>query len=294
MPFGGSKPPEYQAPNTYTNRLKQSYVENPFARTESVFQTALNSEGKPIKSTNNVALRTTTKPSEALQQGINLGGNVINRNLEYLQQAPDQRFASITGGNDLYYNVLADQLSKAQEQALGRARVAGQSRGLTNSTTQGAAIASIQNDALRRERENQLAAFNLGQTTATGNVGTGLGVLSGIGNIINPMQSQNLSTLANLRSQGDQIAMQQAQAKYQSDMARFQQQQANLAAWGQAIGGISPLGGFVFSGATGNPGGAVAGSQTFQNVLGALTGGMMGGGGSSLGSLSSAQSGTFI
>lgn len=279
---GGSKPPAYKAPNSYLGNLSQTRTVTPFADTNSRFRNKRDvTTGKRMTGKNAIELYSETTPSAFMQEGIDQGAGLMNSNLAYLNQTPDQRFASITGGNDLYYNALRGQLDLQNQQAMGRAQLGAASRGMVNSTAQGGAIAGIQNDALRREREAQLAAFGLGQQTATGNVGTGLGVLSGINNIISPQQQVNQTQLGGLRTTGEQINQQNAMAKYQSDMARFQQQQANQAAWGQAIGGLSPLGGFIHAGVTGNPAGAVAGSQTFNNVMGAMMpmmGGMPGGG----------------
>jgi len=284
MGFGGSSPPEYKAPTTYLGNMRQVRSDNPFAYTQSTFSHARGANGKTLRGPNSIALSTVTRPKEFIQQGIDTAGNVMNQNLSYLQQDPNQRFASITGGNDLYYNVLADQLASAERQALGRAKLFGQSRGLTNSTTQGAAVGKIMDDSLKREREAQLAAFNLGQQTATGNVGTGLGVLSGINNIISPQATQTASMLGNLRTTGEQINQENAMREYQSAMAQYQQQQANQAAWGKALGMVSPVGGAIYSGITGNPQGALSGATTFSNMFGAampmLTGSA---GGSTLG-----------
>lgn len=234
MSFGGSsKPPEYKAPTTYLGRLGRVESTSPFADSRTAF---LNIPGAKAK--NNIRMVTSSRPTPLLKEGINLGGNLMNANLGYLNQTPDQRFASITGGNDLYYNVLADQLASAEQKALGRAAVQGQSRGMSNSTTQGAAIANIMDDRLKREREAQLAAFNLGQQTATGNVSTGLGVLSGINNIVTPQAQATAAQLGQLRSVGEQINMQNAQREYESAMARYQADQVN-SGWGGSIGSLA-------------------------------------------------------
>lgn len=282
MSFGGDSPPSYKAPSTYLGNLSQTRTLSPFADTSSRFRNKRDIDtGKRFTGKNAIELMTEIRPKEFVQRGIDTGGDVMNTNLEYLTQDPSQRFAAITGGNDLYYNVLRDQLESAEDKALGRARLFGQSRGLSDSTTQGAAIAGIMDDSLKREREAQLAAFNLGQQTATTNTGTGLAVLSGLNSILQPQASANLSALGSLRKTGEEINMQNAMREYQSKLAQYQAQQANQSAWGRAIGALTgPVGGGIFSAITGNPSGLQTGTDMMYNIAGAalpyFTGGMSG------------------
>lgn len=271
MGFGGSpKQPELNIPASPFSRLAKTTFDGPFAQVTSNLV-------KARPGSKAMRLANTARLSQPLQQAANSAQEGFGAGLAYLAEDPSTRFASIAGGNDLYYNVLADQMRSAETAALGRAALQGQSRGLSDSTTQGTAIAKIMDDRLKRERESQLAAFNLGQNTATNQVGTTLGAISGLNALTTPIAQFTGGQLMQGRQFGDNFAMQKAQAEYQAQMAAYQQALANQSGWGTAIGSLSPLGGAIHSGITGNPAGFGAGVSTFNNIVGAMmpTGGFI-------------------
>lgn len=292
MGFGGSKPkaPKFKAPSSPFSTLQDVSFDSPFASSSSEIVPMYKGARTNVINTQSQLNQPLQQAAESAQQGFGAG-------LSYLAADPSQRFADISGGRDLYYNVLSDQLRSAENKALGRAALQGQSRGLSNSTTQGAAIAGIMDDSLKREREAQLAAFNLGQQTATNQVGTTLGAISGLNNLTTPLGQLVSGQLIQGRQFGDNYAMNKAQAEYQAKMAQYQQElqdrQNRLGAIGQfaSLGGLFPLGGAITGLATGSPEIlGMAGQQYGQlgsNLIGAAlgTGGFGGGGGlSSLGS----------
>lgn len=283
---GGSKPkaPELKIPASPFSTLGEVNFASPFASSQS--------EIVPFyKGARSNRINTTTQLTPELQQAAGSAQQGFGAGLSYLAQDPSQRMADISGGRDLYYNVLADQLASAENKALGRARLFGQSRGLSDSTTQGAAVAGILDDSLKREREAQLAAFNLGQQTATNQVGTTLGAISGLNNLATPLGQLVSGQLIQGRQFGDQYAQRKAQAEYEAAYRQYQQElqqyQQRQAGWGQAIGMLTgPIGGGIYSGITGDPTALNTGVNTAFKVAGAalpfFTGGT--GGLSSLGS----------
>jgi len=295
---GGSKPkaPELKIASSPFSTLGEVNFDSPFASSMS--------EIVPFyKGARSNRINTTTQLSEPLQQAAESAQQGFGAGLSYLAADPSQRFADISGGRDLYYNVLADQLASAENKALGRAALQGQSRGLSNSTTQGAAIAGIMDDSLKREREAQLAAFNLGQQTATNQVGTTLGAISGINNLATPLGQLVSGQLIQGRQFGDNFAMQKAQAEYQAKLNQYQQEMQDynnrLSSIGNiaSLGGFFPLGGMVTGAAMGSPEiMGMAGQQYGElggNLIGAALGtGGFGGGG--LGSLGSTFGGTNV
>lgn len=278
MSFGKpKKPPTQKTPASPFSTLEQTSYQSPFATGRSDLAPVVIG-GKTYNE-----LNTTTELTPQLQQSANTAQTGFGSGLDYLSQSPDQRFQSITSGNDLYYNVLADQLAQAQNMQLARAGMQGQSRGLQNSTTTGAAQAGILNDALRRERENQLASYNFGTQQATNQVGTNLGAMQGIQALSAPAAQMAAQQMMQGRQFGDQYAMQKAQADYQSAMAQYQQQQAS-AGWGSGIG--SAIGAGLSLAAAPFTGGASLSYLPAAAALGGTVGsfGTGGTGGNSLGS----------
>ena len=290
---GGSKPkaPELKIPASPFSTLGEVNFASPFASSQS--------EIVPFyKGARSNRINTTTQLTPELQQAAGSAQQGFGAGLEYLAQNPSQRMADISGGRDLYYNVLADQLASAENKALGRARVFGQTRGLSDSTTQGAAVAGVLDDSLKREREAQLAAFNLGQQTASNQVGTTLGAISGLNNLSTPLGQLVSGQLIQGRQFGDQYAQQKATAEYEAAYRQYQQElqqyNQNKAGWGQAIGLLSPLGAApIYSAITGDPTALQVGAKTYQNVMGSAVPMLMGGGGG-LSSLGSTFGGTNV
>lgn len=215
---GGSKPkaPELKIPTSPFSTLQDVSFDSPFATASSEIVPLYKGARTNVINTESQLNQPLQQAAESAQQGFGAG-------LSYLAADPSQRFADISGGRDLYYNVMADQLASAEKKALGRAALQGQSRGLSNSTTQGAAIAGIMDDSLKREREAQLAAFNLGQQTATNQVGTTLGAISGLNNLTTPLGNLVSGQLIQGRQFGDNYARAKAQAEYQAKLVQYQQ-----------------------------------------------------------------------
>lgn len=250
----GGKAPDFKAPQNPYGKLTLVRSDNPFVNTVSKLQKV----GK------NYRQDTTSQLAPDLQKARDTSGAGLNTNLQYLQQDPTQRMASITGGNDLYYNALQGQLNKAEDQATGRSQLAARTRGLTNSTTQGTALAQIANDRLQRDREAMLGAFGLGQNTATQNVGTNQGVLGSLYSMVQPMTQQTSSQLMQGRQFGDQMNMQIAQAQYQAEAAQAAQKNAmigNLIKAGVSVGLAPFTGGMSLGGLSSLSGGGGGGSS---------------------------------
>lgn len=238
-----SSAPDFKAPQNPYGKLTVVRSDNPFTNTVSKLQKV----GK------NYRQDTVSELAPDLQQARDTSGAGLNTNLQYLQQDPTQRMDSITGGSDLYYNALQGQLNKAEQQATGRSQIAAQTRGLTNSTTQGTALAQIANDRLQRDREAMLGAFGLGQNTATQNVGTNQGVLGSLYSMVQPMTQQTSSQLMQGRQFGDQMAMSIAQNEYAADKAKADAKNAmigNLVKAGISVGLAPFTGGASLSGLT--------------------------------------------
>lgn len=303
MSFGrGSKPeaPELKIPSSPFSRLNVVDFNSPFAGSRSEINRS------PIGKKSN-RIETNTELSQPLQQAAQSAQQGFGAGLSYLAADPSQRFAEISGGQDLYYNVLADQLASAEKKALSRAAVQGQSRGLSDSTTQGAAIAGIMDDSLKREREAQLAAFNLGQQTATNQVGTNLGAISGLNSLAMPLGQLASSQLIQGRQFGDQYAANKAQAEYQAAMAQYQQDLKDYnskAGWGGSLGSLAgaalAIGAAPFTGgaslaflpAAASLGGGIGSFATGGSPQG--VGNILGPGLGSLGSLGSSFGGTSV
>lgn len=246
--------PDFKAPQNPYGKLTLVRSDNPFVNTVSKLQKV----GK------NYRQDTTSQLAPDLQQARDTSGLGLNTNLQYLQQDPDQRFASITGGNDLYYNALQGQLDRAERQATGRSQIAAGNRGMTNSTTQGAALAQIANDRLQRDREAMLGAFGLGQNTATQNVGTNQGVLGSLYSMVQPMTQQTSSQLQSGRLAGDQMALQIAQQEYAAEKAKADAKNAmigNIIKAGVSVGLAPFTGGASLTGLTSLSGGGGGGGS---------------------------------
>lgn len=254
--FKKKKPPQPKIPSSPMSSLTETSVTSPFATGLSQLQTT---GGKT-----SINSSSTLVPELQQAAGTAMGG--FNSGLSYLNLNPQERFNAITGGNDLYYNVLADQLAKAQDTALARAQTSARARGLTNASTTGGAIGSILNDSLRREREAQLASYNFGTQQATNQVGTNLGAISGLNQLSSPLAQLAGSQLISSRQFGDQYAQQKAQAEYNAAMDAYKIQQQN-AGWGSGLGSILGAG---IGLATGGAGSALI------PVLGGIGGGIGG------------------
>lgn len=280
---GGKKPPKLKIPASPFSTLLRTDISGPFATARSRIK-------RISPQTRATEVVTTSGLTPELQGAAASAQRGLAGSLGYLEQDPSQRFQSITGGSDIYYNALADQLRRQEELALGRAAAFGQSRGLANSTLQGSALAEIFDDRLKRERDAQLAAFNLGTQMATQNVGTNLGAISGLNNLVSPLAQLASSQVIQGRQFGDQFAAQKARAEYQSDLNRFNFDQQRRSGFGRAIGSLTgPIGGAIYSGITGDPAALNAGVGVFSNVLGAALpffAGGLGGGLPSLGAVS--------
>jgi hypothetical protein len=258
----GGKTPKFNAPQNPYGKLTVVRSDNPFVNTASKLQKV----GK------NYRQDTTSQLAPDLQQARDTSGAGLNTNLQYLQQDPTQRMATITGGGDLYYNALQGQLNRAEQQATGRSQLAARSRGLTNSTTQGTALAQIANDRLQRDREAMLGAFGLGQNTATQNVGTNQGVLGSLYNMVQPMTQQTSSQLMQGRQFGDQMALNIAQQQYAADKAAADAKNAmigNIIKAGLSVGLAPFTGGASLTGLTslnmGGSGGGGGGQSSGMN-----------------------------
>ena len=253
----GGKTPKFNAPQNPYGKLTLVRSDNPFVNTVSKLQKV----GK------NYRQDTISQLAPDLQQARDTSGAGLNTNLQYLQQDPTQRMATITGGGDLYYNALQGQLDRAEQQATGRSQLAARSRGLTNSTTQGTALAQIANDRLQRDREAMLGAFGLGQNTATQNVGTNQGVLGSLYSMVQPMTQQTSSQLMQGRQFGDQMALNIAQQQYAADKAAADAKNAmigNIIKAGLSVGLAPFTGGASLTGLTSlNMGGGGGGSPSF-------------------------------
>jgi hypothetical protein len=289
--FKKKKPPQPKIPTSPFSSLTNTSVASPFATGSSSLTTA---GGK-------TSLDSSSILAPQLQTAATTAMGGFNSGLDYINQNPQQRFDSITSGNDLYYNVLADQLSKAQDTALARAQITGRSRGLENSNTTGAAMGSIYNDALRREREAQLASYNFGTQQATNQTATNLGAIKGLNELSSPLASLAGSQLMQGRMAGDQYARDKAMAEYQAQLQAYQLQQQN-SGWGSGLGSILGAGIGLATGGAGSAlipllggiGGGIGGLATggngansFSSAIGPLSqlgfGGFNGFGGASQG-----------
>lgn len=216
---------------------------------------------------------TSSSLSPGLKQVADSSTSGLNNNINYLNQDPSQRFASIAAGQDPTYNAIQTQSQRQTDQALGRAQVDAQSAGNLNSTALGAQLGAIHNDDILRTNTNQANAYTLGNQTATNNANTLLGSLTGMGNLSYPLATganSNLTTAnQSIDTNGQFNAQQQQQAQIQNQNLAMQQQAQHQALIGSLVNAAATIGGA----AIGGPLGGAIGSKLGGMVSNGMSGG---------------------
>jgi hypothetical protein len=208
-------------------------------------------------------------------------GEGLASNLAYLQRDPEQRVDWATGGNDPWYNVLAEQNKRATQEAIGRQLVNGQQGGITNSTTMGSALGRIANDDILRRNQILLGALDYGNQNARADAGLNMSTLTGLNGLITPYGSAAAAQLQTAKGSQDQAqaataaAQNAAEQQYVSAMNQYNmQKQASMGQMVSAgLGMLGTIGGnMVLPGVGGMIGGSLA-----RGLAGSISPGSLGG-----------------
>lgn len=258
--------------------VNQSDYSGPFGSGQSRIETYTDPvTGKPAK-----RLTTNSLLNPTLQYASDTASSGLNNNLGYINQNPTDQLNGALGGNNPWFNVLNDQQHKAEQQAAGRIALRAQGTGNLNSTSAGAALGTLDSLAQEQRNQNLLNSILSANQLASSNVGTNLGALGGLANLVYPMGNNSAATLQNALNQNNQVNLQNSaqQNSINVENAKMQnaQQQANQQSIGNMIGtGIGALG-TIGGAALGGPIGAQLGGALGKWAGGAIGGGGLGGG----------------
>lgn len=268
---GGEKPKRqnvYSTPTEYDNVTSSSFG-GPFGSGSSTLN----------KGTGSIDSTATLSPE--LQNSANLAQSGLTSNLGYINRNPQEQVNFATGGQDPYYNVLAEQAKQSFDNNLGQLRLQAFKGGGLNSTAAGAAYGNLAYNKNLYDNQILQSALQYGNQQATQNANTNLGAIGGLAQLVYPLESAanaqlNTSLQANDRADATTTqAKNAAEAQYHQAMAQYEAQKASQP-FGGALGWygnfIDPLGFSVDPGkatgqfaqiagaAFGGPAGAAAGS----------------------------------
>lgn len=248
---------------------KVEKVTSPFSGVQS-YNVGLEgiSSGTAGKSADGKSLDVTGSLSPQLSQlntGVQSG---LLQQQDYINQTPQQKLEQLQAGGNAYYNAQNAILDKQLRGTLATQQARLSRNGLINSTAAGAQQAQVASDAALRNAILQNEAINFGQQQAIQSGGYNSALLNQLAQLQQAPASLASANLMQAENLNANVALQNAAAQNQANMAAYQNQGSLM---GSILGTVGTIGGAL----VGGPMGASIGS-----ALGNMGRGLFGGGSS--------------
>lgn len=226
------------------------------------------SSGTAGKSADGKSLNVSGSLSPQLSQlntGVQSG---LLQNQDYINLTPLQKLEQLQGGGNAYYNAQNAILDKQLQDTIASQQARLSRNGLINSTTAGAAQAKAASDYALRDAILQNEAINFGQQQAIQSGGYNSALLNQLAQLQQAPASLANTNLFQAENLNTNVALQNAAAQNQANMAAYQNQGSLM---GSILGTVGTLGGAVVGGPIGS---------SIGSALGKIGGGLFGGGSS--------------